>query len=106
MNCPVCPNTSLVMAERQGIEIDYCPSCRGVWLDRGELDKIMSVQLHKKLQFHHRNNNRTSSRHLSSSTATILTKTITSMARATDMVTITKRRNRFLKNSLTNRRHL
>jgi len=41
MNCPVCPNTSLVMAERQGIEIDYCPSCRGVWLDRGELDKII-----------------------------------------------------------------
>ena len=41
MNCPVCPNTSLVMAERQGIEIDYCPTCRGVWLDRGELDKII-----------------------------------------------------------------
>lgn len=41
MNCPVCPNTSLVMSERQGIEIDYCPNCRGVWLDRGELDKII-----------------------------------------------------------------
>lgn len=41
MNCPVCPNTSLVMTERQGIEIDYCPTCRGVWLDRGELDKII-----------------------------------------------------------------
>lgn len=41
MQCPVCPNTSLVMSERQGIEIDYCPSCRGVWLDRGELDKII-----------------------------------------------------------------
>ena len=40
MRCPVC-DTTLVMAERQGIEIDYCPQCRGVWLDRGELDKII-----------------------------------------------------------------
>ena len=40
MKCPVC-DTTLVMAERQGIEIDYCPQCRGVWLDRGELDKII-----------------------------------------------------------------
>ena len=41
MDCPVCPNTKLVMTERQAIEIDYCPNCRGVWLDRGELDKII-----------------------------------------------------------------
>ena len=41
MNCPVCSNVNLVMSERQGIEIDYCPQCRGVWLDRGELDKII-----------------------------------------------------------------
>ncbi len=41
MDCPVCRNVSLVMSERQGIEIDYCPTCRGVWLDRGELDKII-----------------------------------------------------------------
>jgi Zn-finger nucleic acid-binding protein len=41
MNCPVCSDTSLVIAERQGIEIDYCPKGRGVWLDRGELDKII-----------------------------------------------------------------
>lgn len=41
MNCPVCKTTSLVMTERQSIEIDYCPDCRGVWLDRGELDKII-----------------------------------------------------------------
>lgn len=41
MDCPVCKNVSLVMSERQGIEIDYCPGCRGVWLDRGELDKII-----------------------------------------------------------------
>lgn len=40
MKCPNC-NVSLVMAERSGIEIDYCPECRGVWLDRGELDKII-----------------------------------------------------------------
>ena len=40
MACPV-DGTTLTMSERQGIEIDYCPSCRGVWLDRGELDKII-----------------------------------------------------------------
>jgi uncharacterized protein len=38
--CPSC-KTDLVMSERQGVEIDYCPKCRGVWLDRGELDKII-----------------------------------------------------------------
>jgi len=41
MKCPVCDGENLVMSERQGIEIDYCPRCRGVWLDRGELDKII-----------------------------------------------------------------
>lgn len=40
MKCPHC-NIALVMTERSGIEIDYCPQCRGVWLDRGELDKII-----------------------------------------------------------------
>ncbi len=40
MKCPVC-DVALVMSDRQGIEIDYCPQCRGVWLDRGELDKII-----------------------------------------------------------------
>jgi uncharacterized protein len=40
MKCPNC-NVSLVMTDRSGIEIDYCPECRGVWLDRGELDKII-----------------------------------------------------------------
>ncbi len=40
MKCPV-DNETLVMTERQGVEIDYCPKCRGVWLDRGELDKII-----------------------------------------------------------------
>ena len=48
MNCPAC-QTTLLMTERQGIEIDYCPTCRGVWLDRGELDKLIeraSTPLH------------------------------------------------------------
>ncbi|MFZ9630285.1 MAG: zf-TFIIB domain-containing protein [Ilumatobacteraceae bacterium] len=40
MKCPNC-NSTLKLAERQGIEIDYCGECRGVWLDRGELDKII-----------------------------------------------------------------
>ena len=40
MNCPVCA-VPLTMSERQNVEIDYCPQCRGVWLDRGELDKIV-----------------------------------------------------------------
>lgn len=41
MRCPTCPDTLLVITERQGVEIDYCPQCRGVWLDRGELDKLL-----------------------------------------------------------------
>jgi Zn-finger nucleic acid-binding protein len=41
MKCPVCATPDLLMTDRQGIEIDYCPQCRGVWLDRGELDKII-----------------------------------------------------------------
>lgn len=40
MLCPAC-RVQLTMSERQGVEIDYCPQCRGVWLDRGELDKII-----------------------------------------------------------------
>lgn len=41
MKCPI-DNATLVMTERNGVEIDYCPTCRGVWLDRGELDKILA----------------------------------------------------------------
>lgn len=40
MDCPT-DGTTLLMSERQGIEIDYCPQCRGIWLDRGELDKLL-----------------------------------------------------------------
>ena len=45
MKCPVCNTPDLLMTDRQGIEIDYCPQCRGVWLDRGELDKIIERSL-------------------------------------------------------------
>jgi uncharacterized protein len=41
MKCPSCTDTALMMSDRQGLEIDYCPQCRGVWLDRGELDKLI-----------------------------------------------------------------
>ena len=44
MRCPVC-DVPLSMSDRQGIEIDFCPECRGVWLDRGELDKIVERSL-------------------------------------------------------------
>jgi Zn-finger nucleic acid-binding protein len=44
MPCPVC-KVPLAMSDRQGVEIDYCPQCRGVWLDRGELDKIIERSL-------------------------------------------------------------
>ncbi|KKJ05225.1 MULTISPECIES: zf-TFIIB domain-containing protein [Burkholderia] len=43
MKCPVCKTPDLLIAERRSIEIDYCPSCRGVWLDRGELDKLIAL---------------------------------------------------------------
>ncbi len=41
MKCPTCADSTLVMTDRQGVEIDYCPACRGIWLDRGELDKLL-----------------------------------------------------------------
>lgn len=47
MKCPSC-NETLAMAERQGVEIDYCPKCRGVWLDKGELDKIIEKSLEQQ----------------------------------------------------------
>jgi uncharacterized protein len=45
MKCPVCKEAVLMMSQRNNIEIDYCPQCRGVWLDRGELDKIIEHAL-------------------------------------------------------------
>ncbi|WRK53907.1 zf-TFIIB domain-containing protein [Coprobacillaceae bacterium CR2/5/TPMF4] len=41
MKCPVCKDVTLLMSEKHGVEIDYCPECRGIWLDRGELEKII-----------------------------------------------------------------
>ncbi len=46
MKCPI-DNEPLVMTERSGVEIDYCPTCRGIWLDRGELDKILERSANK-----------------------------------------------------------
>lgn len=48
MKCPACPDTTLLMSERQGVEIDYCPNCRGVWLDRGELDKLIQLGINQQ----------------------------------------------------------
>ncbi|ACA60461.1 TFIIB-type zinc ribbon-containing protein [Candidatus Desulforudis audaxviator] len=53
MKCPVC-NVSLTMTERSGVEIDYCPQCRGVWLDRGELDKIIERSALRESPVEHR----------------------------------------------------
>lgn len=63
MHCPSCRESQLVMSERQGIEIDYCPQCRGVWLDRGELDKIIerSHQDNKPQRVQHHDEGRHSS---------------------------------------------
>lgn len=50
MKCPTCSTSDLLMTERQGIEIDYCPQCRGVWLDRGELDKFIERSVRETAQ--------------------------------------------------------
>ncbi len=44
MKCPVCKDVTLLMSEKKGVEIDYCPECRGIWLDRGELEKIIGQE--------------------------------------------------------------
>lgn len=51
MKCPHC-NIPLHMTDRKGVEIDYCTQCRGVWLDRGELDKIIELSMAERLQRH------------------------------------------------------
>ena len=55
MLCPVCPNVELIMSDRKGVEIDYCPKCRGVWLDRGELDKIIDLSSPERSEREDRN---------------------------------------------------
>lgn len=52
MRCPI-DGTTLVIADRNGVEIDYCPQCRGVWLDRGELDKIIDRSVPAAAPTHH-----------------------------------------------------
>ena len=42
MKCPVCKDVTLLKKKKKGVEIDYCPECRGIWLDRGELEKILN----------------------------------------------------------------
>lgn len=59
MKCPVCKDVTLLMAEKNGVEIDYCPECRGIWLDCGELDKI--------IERHNHNHHDSSSHHKHSS---------------------------------------
>ena len=52
MKCPTCIDPVLLLSDRQGIEIDYCPLCRGVWLDRGELDKLIALGAQNSGQGH------------------------------------------------------
>lgn len=53
MKCPHC-NVNLLMSDKQGVEIDYCPECRGIWLDRGELEKIIE-RSNQSIDDHNRN---------------------------------------------------
>lgn len=66
MHCPSC-NASLLMTDRNGIEIDYCPDCRGVWLDRGELDKIIERSIANTSNSHSSSHSNTSHSHSSPS---------------------------------------
>lgn len=59
MKCPTC-TIDLVMSEKKGIEIDYCPKCRGVWLDRGELDKIIEKSIEIQIHYSYEKGNLTS----------------------------------------------
>lgn len=45
MKCPTCPDSVLNITDKKGVEIDFCPTCRGVWLDRGELDKLIALSV-------------------------------------------------------------
>ena len=54
MKCPVCKDVTLLMSEKNGVEIDYCPECRGIWLDRGELDKIRDRRYDEKYYKEHK----------------------------------------------------
>ena len=56
MLCPLC-NVDLLLSEKQGIEIDYCPKCRGIWLDRGELDKLVEKSANVEDNFRQKERN-------------------------------------------------
>jgi len=92
MHCPVCKDPKLVITERQGIEIDYCPDCRGVWLDRGELDKLIE----KSLLRVHRRRSRQPMKHLQR-----LVVTIAMITNMTSMVVIERNRSLGLASFLT-----
>jgi uncharacterized protein len=62
MLCPIC-NVDLLLAERQGLEIDYCPKCRGMWLDRGKLEKIIERSSAEFQSFPDRENRNLRSEH-------------------------------------------
>jgi Zn-finger nucleic acid-binding protein len=62
MKCPV-DNTTLLITDRSGIEIDYCPECRGVWLDRGELDKLIQSSSRDEPRYESRDDHRREQRH-------------------------------------------
>jgi Zn-finger nucleic acid-binding protein len=62
MNCPSC-STLLLLSDKHGVEIDYCPKCRGIWLDRGELEKIIERELSMSSQKIRYNNNDNDDRH-------------------------------------------
>lgn len=55
MKCPICIDSVLSISERSGIEIDFCPDCRGIWLDRGELDKILEKSRQTPADFQSQN---------------------------------------------------
>ena len=66
MKCPVCKDVTLLIADKKGVEIDYCPECRGIWLDRGELDKLIEKEEsynkehfseHSRKEHHYREDN-------------------------------------------------
>lgn len=52
MNCPIC-NIPMLLIDRQGVEIDFCPQCRGIWLERGELNKIIDRSARIETTWHH-----------------------------------------------------
>ncbi|WP_343307869.1 zf-TFIIB domain-containing protein [Chitinophaga niabensis] len=56
MKCPNCSET-LLMTQRNNVEIDYCPKCRGIWLDKGELDKLLEYDNKRSNDEHHRYDN-------------------------------------------------